>query len=1163
MRVPLSISSFDDKLTVYRNGSAEVLPLPFRPYALIEKDKFPYDQGKIEKWTKIPEDVEKEYTRLEFKSIKALNDFRGKIKERDRYVLINPYIEQIFISQKDFLLKYPHTHDITVMYFDIEVATKGDGFFPRPVSNPILCIGFSIWKYSEDGKKKKVAHHICKGYNEKNDSDIDVIEEFFDAIEETNPDVIAGFNSASFDMPYLLERAEICKIDTSRMSRGDRKPSIKRNDVYIPGRIHFDIYTSNAGVIKDQTLFGIKSRGLKSMARWYKAKRTIKENDNWVEKELQDIELPGEIEDLLKLFKEDKERLYAYLDDDVYRTECVGNVYMRNCITLAEMMQVPLNNVINMYSSFIPKLLVGRNMEKNRLINTETNFSKYNPTNGSIETIGTKFQAALSLLFKDGYSPATWKLDFKSQYPSIIMTFGLGPDTTKLIALEPYTGKYNCKKEKEYTWYRLPSTFDKGKYKYDLIVRVENKEGFLTKEIKQLMSERVRIKDEMKTAPAEIKEALNSQQIAIKVIMNSIFGIMGLKSTKYGDMITATMITGLARWCLVRSMQHVRENVLNCDSVTGDTPVYVRNKETKELDILPIEDLHTSNDIRETYVGNYEIYTRNGWKDIKYTKKHEVEKDIYRVKISDGYVDVTEDHSLFEAEKLKEISPKNIEIKKSRIETCNEISSENKFNYGYSIENDNFCWLIGFFTAEGSAYEGWSNSSKQIKRQISLNGNDLNLMKKVEKIANEELAWLALDIRIQKKPHKFRLHDTIKSSQVYKVQGGYNKLIYDWFAKFCYTKNKKTKKVPTFILNGTKRMKKKFIEGLMCGDGYRNKSKSGQNNFVLDSKFKTLAAGFRFIMNSIGEYTSCAVRFDKENITQYRKRFSYKNGRYRKIDRNLVSKKYVISNKEYVYDISTDNGTFVSSMGNIVLHNTDGYMVDIPIDADKETAWLKDELVKKFGIKDNYMILELEGDGEAAYFYRPKNYVVLENDGTYLIHGSSLKASKLSMVVDRAVSLGIEWIFNNKPSEEVIREAFDLKNLPLENFVERVNLSKEPSEYDDKQDWRVYLAEQVKLKTGQVLGKGDQISYIVTKETLPFKEFKEFQGRGKNYTYIGYVDSLEEIDREYYKELVSRALEKFGISKERQIVVDIFDGNKCKKEPLVKGKIHEVEKEDI
>lgn len=811
MKIPLAVVPADDKLIIYRNGGAETVPLPFKPFAMVQKDQFPYDQGILERWRKVPEDEERDYLRLSFNTIADLNKFKRRAVDKSRHVLVNSYTEQLFISQEDFLSGYPHTNDLTVMFFDIEVATKGDGFFPRPVSNPILCIGYSIWRYREDGTKVKEFQDICKGY-EDGVEDLHVINRFFKAIEKWDPDIIAGYNSAEFDFPYLIERAEICKMDTRRMSRNNKKPSIKASGVYIPGRIHFDIYNSNAGVVKDQTLFGIKSRTLKELARWYNAKRTVCDARGvWTTKEMDDIELPDEIFNLLKLFKENPERLYAYQADDVYRTECVGHVYMRNCITLAEMMKVPLNNVINMYSSFVPKLFVARNMERLRLINTESNFSKYNLQNGSIAEVGNKYEGALVGLYQDGLFERVFKLDFSSMYPSSIQTWNLGPDTTKLVKVEPYTGKYECKVEGKYNWYRIPTKFENGQYAYDFIVRIVNdRDGFLKSEIARLREERVKIKKELRTCSPDEKDALNSQQYAIKVILNSIYGMLGLKSSKYGEMISAVMVTAMCRW------------------TTGKV---------------------------------------------------------------------------------------------------------------------------------------------------------------------------------------------------------------------------------------------------------------------------------------IRKYKDTLVELD-----------------------------------------------------------TDGLILTKPVEEKDVNKWLDELIAKRFEITDNYMQMELEEFGR-AYFYRMKNYILEEEqrDGSieHVIHGSSLKASKAARIVDRAVRLGIEWVFNDKPPEEVIREAYNFKNVPIEHFVERVNLSKEPREYDDQQDWRVYLAEQVKMKTGQVISKGNQVSYLVAKDPLPYSEFEPFKRSGRNYTYTGFIESTDELDLPYYETLVDKALEKFGISKEQEMTLDLFQETTCKKRPLNRGTLNTVPEDDI
>jgi DNA polymerase elongation subunit (family B) len=798
MKVPLSVYSADEYLLIYRNGGIDKADFPFKPFLLIESEHFPSSHSS-EIWTKVPENEERKYKRIEFNSQKELFDFKKRNSSLSKYIMSNQYLEQLYISQEDFMLNYPHTNDLTIMFFDIETATFGDGLFSKPLTCPILCIGYSIWKYTNDGKKHKVHQEICKGFDLENMTDKVILDKFFDGIQEHDPDIIAGYYSEEFDMPYIVERAQIVGSDLKKMCRGGREPSISDNKgnrkIRLPGRIHFDILTSNSGVVKDQTLFGIKSRSLKEMARWYKIKRTIKEGDQWIEKQLDDIEIKEDIENTINLFKTNVERLYAYQDDDVYRTEGVGHVYLRNCITLAEMMHVPLENIINMYSSFVPKLFVARHMEKLRLINTETNFNKYNIQNGSISEVGTKYEGATVGLYKDGYFDATWKLDFASQYPSSIQTWNLGPDTTSLVRVEEYTGTYNCIVKGNYNWYRIPTKFEKGKYAYDFIVKVRNdKEGFLAREIKRLKAERKIIKAEMKKADDETRATLNSQQNAIKVIMNSIYGFLGLKSSVYGEMTSAVMVTAMCRWSILKCMQ------------------------------------------------------------------------------------------------------RNVD---------------------------------------------------------------------------------------------------------------------------------------------------------------------------------------------------CLVETD-----------------------------------------------------------TDGIVVDKFLDAKEENDWLDEQIRNKFHVKENAMELELEGNGERAYFYLMKNYVIENEPGDFNIHGSSLKASRAAKVIDRAVNLGIEYIFNNKSPEDVILEAFNFSNLEMDDFVERVKLSKDPSAYDDPYDYRLFLAKQVEVKTGQIITKGIQMSYVVTKDELPYEQFKPYYKEGKNYTFVQFVNSKEELNMSYYKDLVDKTLMKFGLSEKKWMQTDLFSAETIDKKPI-------------
>lgn len=580
MKVPLAISATNSNLKVWRNRDCTNVSFPFNPFVLVRADKIRSYGTTPEKWNAVPGGDVQDYIRVEFDTLDELAKFRKDNSDIDRFIYYNGYTEQLYITQPDFIKDYAHNSDLTIMFWDIETRTDGEGRFPRASEKPILCIGYSIWKYRTDGTKEKIKEVIIDEYEDGPLQDKRILSTFVHAIDSEDPDIIAGYYSEEFDFPFFYERCKIMGVDMTGVSRDGREPWISnRGDIRIGGRIHYDMLKK---VFKDQSLFGLKSKTLKIVARHY----------NVPLDEEADIELKEEIQNTFKLYKEDKEKLLRYQSADVVRTEHVGHVYIRNDIILAERLGVPLENTMNTYASFIPKMFVGRNMWTRRLINTETNFSKYNSQTGTIQKFKSKtgkelkYEGAVVGLYKQGFFPMTYKLDFTSMYPSSICTWNLGPDTTTLVDVKPYTGKYKFTQEGKFNWYRIPD----ANFECDLIVKVRNDvDGFLKKEIQMLWDERAQVKGEMKKVGYGTDEynTLYSQQLAIKVILNSIYGFMGLNSTMYGDLITAIMVTAMCRWSTIRVIQKYEKELVELDTDGLALDIAVSEEETnKWLDEL-------------------------------------------------------------------------------------------------------------------------------------------------------------------------------------------------------------------------------------------------------------------------------------------------------------------------------------------------------------------------------------------------------------------------------------------------------------------------------------------------------------------------------------------------------------------------------------------------
>jgi len=229
------------------------------------------------------------------------------------------------------------------MHFDIETDTTG--IFPTPDRNAVIAIGCAI------GDQKKL--FVSETY----DDDKKIIEDFFKFIKYTDPDIFSGYNTNKFDIPYLLERMKINNISPNLWSRTESEPQFYNNNVYIDGRISFDIYNE---VVKDQTIYGIKNRRMKTLAKW------LNLNDDIVEVD------PSQMRNLVNT-----KDLREYLKSDVRITEALFNIYFKNVLTLAEMNKIPLNIMVDASASFLPRIIHGRAFKKLNIIADKNNGERY------------------------------------------------------------------------------------------------------------------------------------------------------------------------------------------------------------------------------------------------------------------------------------------------------------------------------------------------------------------------------------------------------------------------------------------------------------------------------------------------------------------------------------------------------------------------------------------------------------------------------------------------------------------------------------------------------------------------------------------------------------------------------------------------------------------
>ena len=161
-------------------------------------------------------------------------------------------------------------------------------------------------------------------------------------------------------------------------------------------------------------------------------------------------------------------------------------------------------------------------------------------------------------------------------------------------------------------------------------------------------------------------------QLPLKITGNAFFGSFGAGGGIFywSDMDCAEETTCCGRQMLrlmLKWFTDIGYEGIVCDSVTGDTPLFVRRNGL--ISIKPIESLFGNTNIDKYNDGreydrtdkDYEVLCRSGWVKPSYFYRHETNKDMYRVEDPETNVtvDVTKDHSLFD-ENRNEIKPEQI-----------------------------------------------------------------------------------------------------------------------------------------------------------------------------------------------------------------------------------------------------------------------------------------------------------------------------------------------------------------------------------------------------------------------------------------------------------------------------------------------------------------------
>jgi hypothetical protein len=243
-------------------------------------------------------------------------------------------------------------------------------------------------------------------------------------------------------------------------------------------------------------------------------------------------------------------------------------------------------------------------------------------------------------------------------------------------------------------------------------------------------------------------------------------------------------------------------------------------------------------------------------------------------------------------------------------------------------------------------------------------------------------------------------------------------------------------------------------------------------------KSQVAMAGISLLLQELDIEYKIKTRKDKQNFINFnlkngnRNNSSFTNKTKKKSDE--VWKNEIIINKDknnYVYDISTEDGTFVCGIGGIIAHNTDGFNFSVPDDVDKyvytsngnhhfnklgKTYKGMSAVVAEYN--DKYMkgVMGLDVDEicQATINIARKNYADLI-DGKVKLVGNSIKSKKMPTYISEFIDKGIRLLldgdgysFVNEYYETV--EMIYNQEIPLSKIANKARVRISVNEYKKK-----------------------------------------------------------------------------------------------------------------
>jgi len=385
---------------------------------------------------------------------------------------------------------------LRILAIDLETHTKF-GKEMGPEVDPIIMIAV----YGEGVKKVLTWKNFDTklDYVEVVGNEIELIERFSEILEDNKPDIITGYFSDGFDLPYIKTRAEKYKI---KLNIGLDNSPIKISKGQMPaaeitGIAHIDVFKF-VRVIFRTTFTSFKL-------------------DDVAQELLHEGKVDVDLEKLYDAWNEKSDELSKFAEYNLKDAQLVYDL----CVKLLPNI-IELTKLIGMTPAEVSRMSFSQLVEW-YLLREASEFNEIAPNRPDIREERLRRGGSYEGGFVYEPTPGLYKnvavFDFRSLYPTIISAHNISPD--RMI---------------------------KGKDSEDGVLKgvsFSKEKGFISTVIDNIIQRRLRIKELAKKSDDDMLEA---RQLALKTIANSIYGYYGYFRARWYNIECARAITAYGRY---------------------------------------------------------------------------------------------------------------------------------------------------------------------------------------------------------------------------------------------------------------------------------------------------------------------------------------------------------------------------------------------------------------------------------------------------------------------------------------------------------------------------------------------------------------------------------------------------------------------------------------